>query len=139
MELSSRTCNNVELRKASLKRLKDKTCFSLAVYVAWHGFQFHIFFGQRPGLKSVGSTGLPHQGQSFCNMRCKSFLKVAKHFVAGLFQEPSLGTSLQNVLARLVTPNVEHILCMPAAMAVNRNASDKKPRLEEGKGRPRRD
>ena len=38
VELFSGTYNNVELRKALLKRLTDKTCFSLAVYVDRHGF-----------------------------------------------------------------------------------------------------
>ena len=59
-------------------------------------------------------------------MCCKSFLKVAQRLVAGLFQKLSLGTSLQNILARLVGPSVENMLAMSAAMKVNRNAPDKK-------------
>ena len=63
-------------------------------------------------------------------MRCKSLLKVAEHLVAGFFQEPSLGTSLQNMLARLVGPSVENMFSMLAAMRVNSNAPDKQPKIE---------
>ena len=38
---------------------------------------------------------------------------MAGHLVAGFFQEPSLGTSLQNVLARLVAPSVENLYSPP--------------------------
>ena len=79
-----------------------------------------------PWIKKCGVNRVAPSGQSFCNMRCKSFLKVAEYLVAGLFQEPSSGTLLQNMLARLVGPSVEHMFCMSAAMTVNRIAPDKK-------------
>ena len=83
-----------------------------------------------PWIKKCGVNRVAPSGQSFHNMRCKSLLKVAEHLVAGFFQEASSGTSLQNMLARLVGPSVENMLSMLAAMRMNSNAPDKKTKIK---------
>ena len=60
----------------------------------------------------MGSTGLPHQGQSICDTRCKTFLIATKHLLVERFWEASLDTRVKDMFARLAGPSVPNACSM---------------------------